>query len=227
MGADNILEATLVTADGEVLIANEHQNTDLFWAVRGGGAATWGVVVNVTLKAYPTPAVTFLGSEAKAKDGATPHDFWKFMADYQKLMATTDGLSGYWTVNGEPNFSMTIAAFLYNAPNDTRQAATAEFEQLFKDHEATIEATTMNSIHFESWHELLSVLPLSSAQGTQKTVTASRLISEKTVLENVEAFIETMVAIGPKPGQVSSSDPSCQGSQAPGTPINDKSLIEE
>lgn len=42
MGADSFLEATLVTTAGEVVVANENMNSDLFWAIRGGGAGTWG-----------------------------------------------------------------------------------------------------------------------------------------------------------------------------------------
>jgi FAD/FMN-containing dehydrogenase len=35
MGADNVIQFEIVTADGQLLVANECQNTDLFWAVRG------------------------------------------------------------------------------------------------------------------------------------------------------------------------------------------------
>jgi hypothetical protein len=55
LGADNIMEYKVVTADGNLTIANEVSNTGLFWALRGGGAGTWGAVVEATMKAYPTP----------------------------------------------------------------------------------------------------------------------------------------------------------------------------
>lgn len=35
MGADQVLELEIVTADGRLLVANECTNSDLFWAVRG------------------------------------------------------------------------------------------------------------------------------------------------------------------------------------------------
>jgi hypothetical protein len=57
LGADNILEYKVVTADGNVTIANAVSNPDLFWAMRGGGAGTWGVVVEATMKAYPQPKI--------------------------------------------------------------------------------------------------------------------------------------------------------------------------
>lgn len=39
------LEYKVVTPDGLYRVANECQNQDLFWALRGGGGGTWGVVL--------------------------------------------------------------------------------------------------------------------------------------------------------------------------------------
>ena len=53
-GVDNVLEITIVTADGNHVIANPYNNQDLFWALRGGGGGTWGVVTSVTYKTHPS-----------------------------------------------------------------------------------------------------------------------------------------------------------------------------
>ncbi len=37
LALDNLLSAELVLADGRIVTASEHDNADLFWAVRGGG----------------------------------------------------------------------------------------------------------------------------------------------------------------------------------------------
>jgi hypothetical protein len=58
LGADNILEYKVITADGNLTIANAVSNPDLFWAMRGGGGGTWGVVVEATIKVYPVPKVS-------------------------------------------------------------------------------------------------------------------------------------------------------------------------
>src|SRR5206468_1686679 len=39
--AASLIEAEVVTADGQVRIANAHPNPDLFWALKGGGGGTF------------------------------------------------------------------------------------------------------------------------------------------------------------------------------------------
>ena len=58
MAAASLLEAEVVTADGEVRIANACSNPDLFWALKGGGSG-FGVVTRVTLRTHALPE--FLG----------------------------------------------------------------------------------------------------------------------------------------------------------------------
>ncbi|KAF8254011.1 FAD/FMN-containing isoamyl alcohol oxidase-like protein MreA [Wilcoxina mikolae CBS 423.85] len=58
MAADSVLQFTLVTAEGEYITANAKNNSDIFWAIRGGGGAAFGVVISVTVKTYDTPSVS-------------------------------------------------------------------------------------------------------------------------------------------------------------------------
>ena len=53
LGADQALELHVVTADGKYVIADEETNSDLFYALRGGGGSTYGVVTSVIVKTYP------------------------------------------------------------------------------------------------------------------------------------------------------------------------------
>ncbi|KAF8555560.1 FAD-binding domain-containing protein [Imleria badia] len=57
LAADNALEFEVVTADGQIRVANEAQNSDLFWALRGGGAGSWGIVTSATIRVYPPVAI--------------------------------------------------------------------------------------------------------------------------------------------------------------------------
>ena len=53
--AAGLLEAEIVTADGEVRVANAYTHRDLFWALKGGGGGSWGVVTQLTLRTYDLP----------------------------------------------------------------------------------------------------------------------------------------------------------------------------
>ena len=53
LAVDNVLSIDVVTADGAFITSNPRQNTDLFWALRGGGPATFGVIVGMTVKTHP------------------------------------------------------------------------------------------------------------------------------------------------------------------------------
>ncbi|KAH6683460.1 FAD/FMN-containing isoamyl alcohol oxidase-like protein MreA [Halenospora varia] len=53
MAADQALSFDVITAKGEYVTANEDENPDLFWALKGGGAATYGVVTSLTVKTFP------------------------------------------------------------------------------------------------------------------------------------------------------------------------------
>lgn len=55
IAAASLLEAEVVTADGERVIANACQHADLLWALRGGGGGTFGVVTRATLMTHPLP----------------------------------------------------------------------------------------------------------------------------------------------------------------------------
>src|SRR5262249_40134733 len=57
MAASSLLEAEIVTADGAVRTANACTNPDLFWALKGGGGGSLGVLTKLTLKTHELPAL--------------------------------------------------------------------------------------------------------------------------------------------------------------------------
>ena len=53
--AASLLEAEIVTADGVVRVVNECLHPDLFWAIKGGGGGTFGVLTRLTLRLHELP----------------------------------------------------------------------------------------------------------------------------------------------------------------------------
>ncbi|KAJ9315208.1 CAZyme family AA7 [Paecilomyces variotii] len=56
LASDQLHQATVITTDGQRLIANTVTNQDLFWAIRGGGGGQFGVVTEFVLETHPVPS---------------------------------------------------------------------------------------------------------------------------------------------------------------------------
>lgn len=55
LAAGSLLEAEVITADGMVRIVNACTHPDLYWALKGGGGGTFGVVSTMTLRLHELP----------------------------------------------------------------------------------------------------------------------------------------------------------------------------
>ncbi|GGI40436.1 FAD-linked oxidase [Cnuibacter physcomitrellae] len=66
---DNLLSATVVLADGEVVTASEDEHPDLFWALRGGGG-NFGVVTEFVLRLHPRGPVYLAATAFSIEDSA-------------------------------------------------------------------------------------------------------------------------------------------------------------
>jgi hypothetical protein len=68
---DNVVDAELVDVDGK-LLDRKSMGEDVFWAICGGGASSFGVVVSYTIKLVPVPEiVTVFRVEKRLDENAT------------------------------------------------------------------------------------------------------------------------------------------------------------
>ncbi|KAF2845498.1 FAD-binding domain-containing protein [Plenodomus tracheiphilus IPT5] len=119
MAADHVLGFEIVTPIGEFVTANSSSFQDLFWALRGGGGGTFGVVTSVTVKAYqdmPVSAASWaLDSSKIGKD-----KFWAATkAFFDRAIDNVDaGTYSYLLlVPTGQDFALSMQPFL--APNKT------------------------------------------------------------------------------------------------------------
>jgi FAD/FMN-containing dehydrogenase len=87
--ADNLVSAAVVTADGGIVRASEHEHPDLFWGLRGGGG-NFGVVTEFELALHPV-GPTILGGPLMFEHARGA----EVLAAYRDLMRTApDELGG-------------------------------------------------------------------------------------------------------------------------------------
>ncbi|GJN81772.1 hypothetical protein PLIIFM63780_005307 [Purpureocillium lilacinum] len=96
LAADNVIQVEVVTPQGQILITNEDQHSDLFWALRGGGGSTFGVMTKVTMWTHPTPKITSL-SWMGITDPKSPFllDLIAYLSSQIPYLMDKGGLSGY------------------------------------------------------------------------------------------------------------------------------------
>jgi FAD/FMN-containing dehydrogenase len=84
--AASLLEAEVVTADGVTRVVNDVREPDLFWALKGGGGGTFGIVTRLTLATHPLPE-TF-GSASLVLRGRSDEAFRRLLARFIERYAT-------------------------------------------------------------------------------------------------------------------------------------------
>jgi hypothetical protein len=81
--AGNLLEAEVVTADGQIRIANACTNSDLFWALKGGGGGSFGVVSKMTLRVHELPE--FFGAANFTVKAASDDDYRRLIREFVRF----------------------------------------------------------------------------------------------------------------------------------------------
>jgi len=202
MGADNILEATIITPDGTLLTANACQNTDIFWAIRGGGGGTFGIILSLTVKAYPMPSVTLWGLNIAAKNGTSASAWYNLIARVHTLLPQLQdqGFHGYYSLIGPPaadTLTLGGSFFLWNATNGTAERIAAPVQALLAAANDTVTSSTF-SVYIPTFHGLVQALPSIEHVGTVTNIASSRLISRGVLMgDNQTLFAQTLEKIGP------------------------------
>ncbi len=82
LSCDNVVEAQVVGADGQVRTASADSEPDLYWALRGGGG-NFGIVTSFTFRLHPHgPIVAFAGVFYPIEDASQVVRNWRdFVAD--------------------------------------------------------------------------------------------------------------------------------------------------
>ncbi|KAF3055203.1 putative fad binding domain-containing protein [Daldinia childiae] len=127
LGADQALSIQVVTADGRFVTADPHQNTDLFYALRGGGGSTYGVVTSFIIKVHPpttvlASSIAFFAGGFNISGPSDTKNFWKgfdLYHEFGKKIVDNGGTACYVSrLFGNSSFSFTADIELPNVSEE-------------------------------------------------------------------------------------------------------------
>ena len=148
MAADHVIAFQVVTADGRFVTASEESNSDLFWALRGGGGGTFGVVVSVIIRAHPKLNVVTAGWKLDASTNSVDA-FWAGTKKFYDVFLdwAEAGIYSFFVMGNSPSPFLNMM-FIF-APNHTMESYINVVEPFFQYLE-------VNNITLSSPHKSLS-----------------------------------------------------------------------
>jgi FAD/FMN-containing dehydrogenase len=129
LAVDNLLEATVVTASGDVVRASETENSDLFWGLRGGGG-NFGIATEFVYRLHNFNPMVYGGSLTYALN----KDFLKFYAELHETLPVEANIEPHMVpgagADGEPGIVVGVVWCGDHAEGEKALAPMLEFPGL-------------------------------------------------------------------------------------------------
>ncbi|KAF3490691.1 uncharacterized protein GIQ15_00208 [Arthroderma uncinatum] len=196
--ADNVLEWEVVTAAGEHIIATPEQNTDLYWALSGGGGGTYGVVISMTARVFPDGKIALASLSFDSVTASGQDRYWKSVHVFlQQLQPLVDnhGIVAEFIITND-----TLTLFGMMAPGYGRHGLTTLLRPMMRALKRTAPGITEEAVRFStsdsmSYSKLYSktVEPLTMNE-TFPPAVGGRFVSRANMASNTSAIIDSLRA---------------------------------
>ncbi|KAF2650090.1 FAD-binding domain-containing protein [Lophiostoma macrostomum CBS 122681] len=180
-GADNIYEVEVVTPTCQILVANECQNTDIFWATRGGGGGTYGIITKIIMKAYPMPQTTQWVWDIASHNKTSAKDWWTVVAELHVKMIELKNQA-------------------YDKSNAMVEETLAPFKDALDSSANLTSLSIWNVTRYDTWIAAFNALPKqvsTNDDGPGGSISVSRLLTRQDLTGDVEAVAKMFMSIGP------------------------------
>ncbi|GAQ11669.1 hypothetical protein ALT_8990 [Aspergillus lentulus] len=187
LGADNALEFQVVTAAGKLVTANRTTNPDLFWALSGGGAGNYGVVISATIKAHPDATVA--GASVQFLSSKTTADnFYEAISEFHGLLPEMIDAGATVIYQVASSFFAINPVTAYNKTTDDVKALLAPFLKVLDSLSIPYAvAYTEYASYYEHYNKYMGPLPYGNL-GVGEYQYGGRLIPRDVLDNNAAGF---------------------------------------
>ena len=188
LGADQTLEWEVVTADGMLVTASPTENSDLYWALSGGGGGTYGVVLSLTSKAHPDGEIGG-ASLAFNLPGISPDTYWDAISLWHENLPNIvdSGAQAIYTIMNESFIldCLTWPGSSVSQVNALLQPFTTELEKRNITYSLNVTSFPSFVTHFNNF---IGPLPFGPPLANADQVTGGRLVPRSVVNTNNSAL---------------------------------------
>lgn len=191
--ADTALQFKVITADGKLRTVNAKSNSDLFWALKGGGPAAFAVIVEATYKIFddkPSAGMT-LDIDTSHTTNATL--FWEAVRKFHGYSThfVDNGLYVYYEL-GTTGQNLHVHPFV--AIGKSPAELQAVVQPLFDDLDALGVRYTTTSRNFDTFYDLYNAMFEAEVAGNS-ALTGGWTIARADVETNHSAIIEAFQTV--------------------------------
>lgn len=192
LAVDRVLQFTIVTPDGQLRVANRCTNVDLFWALRGGGGGSFGVILDATHLAEedrPLTSAMMFFPLSSGQEG---------LAQTKKWVGLLAENMANWTEAGWGGPSNSNLSFLLNprVSLDEGRAILAPAVEFVEAQPGGNVIFETYAGYFEYWARNINTTatePVSTAMFTTSRIVPRRVFDDGTART---AFVDALVGLG-------------------------------
>ena len=215
LGADQVLSARVVLADGCIITASPCENQDIYFAIRGGGPGTYGVVLSTTIKAWPMVDVKVQSvaiAPLTSNNSALLDSITTLYSAYPDL--NDAGYAGYgtWsTASPTPIFANFTTAYVHGfytfnrTMQETQQAFASTLEKLLPQNGTSLFISVSYSSFDDYWSFYNAVARVEPPVGATAAL-GSRLFSRASVQNDTVGLRKMLEVISGEPEEFTSNN---------------------